>query len=337
VLLDTGRGRDLFQDLLLAYQKKTGWVGPGIQLPQVPLIDEYIMAAAGPDALGFGSRQPPGNPDWPQNLRQTDWESYAGPLLESTVEPGLRSEMNLCGTSILDSLSIFSRYTREIRGKPGEGITSTRLFPPLSDSELLDRTWTLMWFLHASASGQHTALGIKSGCEDHVLKYLAVRTLWLLASGNETMSAETASLVLLFRTLLSLHTRAEPVAVTPAGSDAKPSPLPAVSSPCNPKDFPELEHREQLVPLVEAGWVLLDQPEAFLSSSSATPLADLPLINPEILKSTRAALEKMDFQRTYLPALLRLNAERVSYRRAKDALDYYLQFTIEARRVTKSR
>ena len=340
VRLDSGRSRDLFQDMLAAYQKKPGWFGAAVMLPQIPLTDEYIMAATGPDALTFGSDVPPGNPEWPQNLRQTDWENFAPLLLEATVSPELKMDMDTCGTSILDSLAIFSRFAQEVRGKPGEGSTSTRLFAPLADGEVLARTWTLLWFLHASASEHHSALGIKSGCENHVLKFLAVRTLWLLASQKGNPDLETASMMLVFRTLLSLRTPVRPaVAVAPAtaGAEPKPDVSPTVGSLCDPKDFPELASRDQLLPRMEAAWVLLGQTESFLNAITAKPLADVPLIQAQTLKNVRAGMEKLAVRRTYLPALLRLNPERVSYRRAKDALDYYLLLTQEARRAIKAR
>ncbi len=347
VTLDTGRGRDLFQEMLSTYSKKAGWFAPGIQLPQIPLYDQYVIAAAGPDALNFDSVMPPGNPSWPQNLRQTDWEQFSGPLLESTVDPALKTELTSCGSSLLDSLAIFERYAGEIRGRPGDGLNSSRLFPSLNDGEVLERTWTMFWFLHAAASGHHTALGIKPGCENHALKFLAVRTLWLMASQEKVANLEHASLILLFRTLLLLHLPAQPAkesATTAAATVATPAPpelkavvVPAYRNVCDPKDFPELDNRDMLVQRIEAAWVLLSQPEAFLTSSTAPYLTGVQLIPPERLKSARSGLQNLNFQRTFLPALLRLNPERVSYRRAKDALDYFLQISSEARRVVKGR
>ncbi|MBU1243585.1 hypothetical protein KKD52_13100 [Myxococcota bacterium] len=347
VTLDTGRGRDLFQDMLTAYQKKPGWFTPGIQLPQIPLYDRYVIAATGPDALSYDSTMPPGNPGWPQNLRQTDWEHFSGPLLEATVDPAMKTDLSSCGPSLLDSLSIFSRYAGEIRGRPGDGLTSSRLFPSLNDGEVLERTWTMLWFLHAAASGHHTALGLKPGCENHALKFLAVRALWLLASQETGPDLESASLILLFRTLLSQHLPPQPAKEevtattetlpTPAPPEAKPVVVPTFSNVCDPKNFPELENRDLLVQHIEAAWTLLAQTEIFLTSSTAPSVAGVQLVPPDRLKSARAGLQNLSLQRTYLPALLRLNPERVSYRRAKDALDYYLQISAEARRSIKGR
>lgn len=337
VSLDTGRGRELFQEFLASYQKRPGWFNPGIQLPQTPLVDDYVLAAAGPEPLTLGPLTPPGDPSLPQNLRQTDWETFAAPILEMTETPDGRTIHGDCGTSLLDSLALFERFTRRIGGRPFDGLSGMRLHSTHPDGELLGRTWTMLWFLHASASGHHLSLGIKSGCEEHALRHLALRARWLMATQGEKTGPEAASLILLFRTLLFLRGTRLAGAAAPAGPEpATPEPpKPPVTTSADlgdPKELPELHKRELLLPLLEAAWPLLLQPESFIATATSPAFTGIQLFSPQRLKDTRAAFDKLDLRRTYLPALLRLTPERVSYRRAKDALDYFLQFSHEARR-----
>ena len=88
VSLDTGRGRELFQEMLNGYQGRPGWFPPGLELPQRTLDDDYVLIAAGPSPLTFGPLTPPGDASWPQNLRQSDWEAFAPQLLEATTKIG---------------------------------------------------------------------------------------------------------------------------------------------------------------------------------------------------------------------------------------------------------
>jgi len=343
VSLDTGRGRELFQEMMTGYQGRPGWLPPGLELPQLTLEDDYVLTAAGPDPLTFGPLTPPGAAAWPQNLRQSDWEDFAPQVLDATTPPEVRAAMSTCGASILDSLAVFTRYANRINWTPGVQPGSSRLSPPHEDADLLRRTRILLWFLHATGSGHHLALGLKAGCEGQVLRFLAVRTLWLLAAQGQQADPEAASLVLLFRTLVALRPGSKPATTAAApGSAAAPGPAapgpapapgpPALADLLDPKELPELDSHELVLPRVEAAWVLLQQPDGFIGVAAGPNHAGIRLFAPTRLKDVRAALERLDLRRTFLPALLRLTPDRLSYRRGKDALDYFLQFAHEARR-----
>lgn len=340
VSLDTGRGRELIQEFLTSYQKRPGWLAPGVQVSQTPLVDDYVLAATGPEALTFGPLTVPGDPALPQNLRQTDWETFSPPLLEATETAEVRNLLGTCGTSLMESLALFERFSRRIEGRSQDGLSGSRLHPGHPDGEILSRTGSWIWFLHAASAGHHLALGIKSGCEEHVVRYLALRARWLMAAQGDHPGPEAASLILAFRLLLSLR-GGQPKFPTPttggepAAPEAPKAPIAAITDLGDPKDAPELHKRELLIPLLEAAWPLLSQPEGLLATATSPAFTGIQLFSPQRIKETRAALDKLDLRRTYLPALLRPTPERVSYRRAKDALDYYLQLSQEARRGTE--
>lgn len=325
-MLETGRGRDMFQGMLAAYQKRPGWFSAGMQFPVSVPQDEFILAAAGPLALVFSPAEPPGNTDWPQNLRQTDWENSAPQWMDLLGAAAADPDFRNCAPSILDALAAFLRYTHDIQGKPSDRLTSNHLSPAAADSAVMERLWSYVWFVHASATGHHTSLGIRSGCEKHVTAFLAMRAAWKLAAagGTQPPDDEAEALRLFFGLLHHFHSAGR-------GENAPNAGKAETANILSDASFPELTHPDRLPSSMEAAWVLLAQPENFLLAT-APRLLPGSLLVPQ-LERIREKIRAFTIYRVYLPALLRVGEDRISYRRAKNPLDHYLQLTSDARRV----
>ncbi len=327
--LETGRGRDLLQSMLAAYQKRPGWFSPGMQFPVPMPHDEFILAATGPLALTIAPQEPPGNPDWPQNLRQTDWENVSGPWLEILGKDAPDAAFRQCAPGILDALAAFLRYTHGVQGKPSERLSSRQLSPHAADAAVMERLWSYVWFLHAASTGHHVSLGIRSGCEGHVLTFLALRAAWLISASDDAGKPDEEILALRLLFGLLHHFR------TAGKTDSSPSgepPRPVQADILSAGDFPERRSPEKLPPFLEASWVLLSQPENFLLTLAPRLLGISLLPQRDRL---RERIRQFSAYRVHLPALPRLAEEHISYRRAKDALDYYLQLTSESRRLKR--
>ncbi len=330
--LDTGRSRESFPEMLQAYQKKTYWLPTGFSAQNHVLKDDYILAAAGPMPISLGPNEIPGNPSWPQNLRQTDWENMSGTLLAGTMSDSMKTELGACGTGILDAWGLFLRFFRELKS-PARPLTSNLLYPPFSDAEILEQVRGNLWFLHILLTGHHGALGVKTGCETQALAFFAARYAWLASAPDRKITPELASLHVLFRILVALRTPVNEPAAVATGEEPVPS-APALSCVCDASAFPETGNPEVQKTRVEAAWNLVSQPETLIGFLQAKQPSDIQLISPEKRKAIAEGMEKVDLHRTYLPALVRPTTERVSYRRAKDALDYFLQMSVDARRRT---